>query len=103
MASVVEPESKDQSLKNRINNMYFVYMLLCQDGSYYIGSSNNIEKRLEDHLNGKGGKYTKSHKPIKLVYQESLENKSEALKREYRLKQWSRAKKETLIQSVIFP
>ncbi|MBI2309804.1 GIY-YIG nuclease family protein [Candidatus Collierbacteria bacterium] len=85
------------------NIMYFVYMLLCQDGSYYIGSSNNVEKRLKDHLNGKGGKYTKSHKPLKLVYQEALGNKSEALKREFQLKQWSRVRKEILAQSVTFP
>lgn len=103
MASVAEPESKDQFLKKLENIMYFVYMLLCQDGSYYIGSSNNVEKRLKDHLNGKGGKYTKSHKPLKLVYQEALGNKSEALKREFQLKQWSRVRKEILAQSVTFP
>ncbi len=83
--------------------MYFVYMLLCQDGSYYIGASNNVDKRLKDHLNGKGGKYTKSHKPLKLVYQQKFATKSEALKREFQLKQWSRSKKDMLIKSAIFP
>ena len=78
--------------------MWFVYILLCKDGSYYIGSSNNVDKRLRDHLNSKGGRYTRSHKTRKLVYQEELATKSEALKREAQLKKWTKAKKETLIK-----
>lgn len=79
------------------NIMWFVYILLCNDGSYYIGSSNNVDKRVKDHLDGNGGRYTRSHKPQKLVYKEVLTTKSEALKREAQLKKWSRAKKEALI------
>ncbi len=78
--------------------MWFVYILLCYDGSYYIGSSNNVAKRVKNHLSGKGGRYTRSHKPQKLVYQEEFVTKSEALKREAQLKRWSRTKKEALIQ-----
>lgn len=77
--------------------MWFVYILLCNNGSYYIGSSNNVDQRVKDHLNGKGGRFTRSHKPQKLVYTEELPNKSEALKREAQLKTWSRAKKEAII------
>jgi len=77
--------------------MYFVYILLCKDGSYYIGSSNDVEKRFKDHLDGNGGRYTRSHKPQKLVYKEELATKSEALKREAELKKWTRAKKKELI------
>jgi len=77
--------------------MWFVYILLCNNGSYYIGSSNNVDQRVKDHLNGKGGRFTRSHKPQKLVYTEELLNKSEALKREAQLKKWSHAKKETII------
>ena len=73
-------------------------MLLCQDDSYYTGSSNNIEKRFKDHISGKGARYTKSHKPIKIVYKEKFATKSEALKREAEIKSWSRKKKENLIQ-----
>lgn len=73
--------------------MWFVYVLLCSDGSLYTGSSNNPDVRFLDHKNGKGGKYTRSHKPIKRVYLEQLSSLSEALKREIQIKGWSRDKK----------
>lgn len=77
--------------------MWFVYVLLCKDKSLYTGISNNLEKRLSDHINGKGGHYTKSHKPIKLIYSEKLTTKSAALKRELEIKSWNRAKKIKLL------
>ena len=73
--------------------MWYVYVLLCEDGSLYTGSTNNLEKRFLDHKNGKGGYYTRSHKPIKLIYQEQLPTQSEALRRELEIKSWSREKK----------
>ncbi|MDO8498221.1 MAG: GIY-YIG nuclease family protein [bacterium] len=73
--------------------MWFVYVLLCEDGSFYTGISNNIEKRFADHKNGMGGYYTRSHKPIELVYSEKLPTQSDALKREMQIKSWRRAKK----------
>jgi len=73
--------------------MYYVYILLCSDGSLYTGISDNPDTRFSDHKNGKGGKYTRSHKPIKLLYTERLESKSAALKREAQIKGWSRQKK----------
>jgi putative endonuclease len=76
---------------------YFVYILLCQDDSYYTGSTNDVEKRFKDHLTGKGARYTKSHKPVKIVYREKFATKSEALKREAEIKSWPRKKKENLI------
>lgn len=78
--------------------MWFVYILLCKDGNFYIGSSNDVNKRVKEHLAGKGGRYTRSHKPIKLVYQEKISGKSEALKREAELKKWPKSKKEELIR-----
>lgn len=77
--------------------MWFTYILLCEDGSYYTGSTNNIEKRLKDHTNGKGARYTKSHKPVKIVYKERFATKSKALKREAEIKSWTRKKKKNLI------
>lgn len=77
--------------------MWFVYILLCTDGSYYTGSTNDIKKRFKDHLGGKGGKYTRSHKPKKIVYKEELATKSQALKREAEIKKFSRVKKEALV------
>lgn len=73
--------------------MWYVYVLLCDDGSLYTGSTNDIKKRFEDHRGGKGAKYTRSHKPVKVVYQEQLDSKSEALKRENEIKGWKRKEK----------
>lgn len=72
---------------------WFVYILLCEDNSLYTGSTNNLEKRFLDHQNGRGGRYTRSHKPVKLIYTEELATKSEALKREIEIKSWSRRSK----------
>ncbi len=73
--------------------MWHIYILLCEDGSLYTGYSNDVEQRFSDHKNGKGGHYTRSHKPVKLIYQETSETKSKALKRERQIKGWSREKK----------
>jgi len=73
--------------------MWFVYILLCSDKSFYTGISNDPKKRFVEHKNGKGGRYTRSHKPIKILYTEELPNKSVALKRELQIKSWSRKKK----------
>ena len=78
--------------------MYFVYILLCKDGSYYTGSTNDVEKRFKDHLEGRGARYTKSHKPVKIIYKEEFTSKSKALKREAEIKSWTRKKKENMIQ-----
>lgn len=76
---------------------YFVYMLLCQDGSFYIGSTDEVQKRFAKHQLGKGASYTRSHKPVKVVYTEELVDKSAALKREYVLKQLTHEQKAKLL------
>lgn len=73
--------------------MWFVYILLCKDGSLYTGISNNLAKRLTDHKNGKGGRYTRSHKAVRIVYSESLTGQSDALKKEMYIKGMPREKK----------
>lgn len=73
--------------------MWHIYILLCADGSLYTGSTNNLEKRLETHRSGKGGKYTRSHKPLRIIHFEKYGTKSEALKREMEIKSWTRSKK----------
>ena len=78
--------------------MWFVYVLLCQDNSFYTGASNNLQKRFIDHKNGKGGHYTKSHKPVKLIYSEQFPTHSQALKRESEIKSWNRKKKIKLLK-----
>ena len=77
--------------------MYYIYILKCSDDTYYTGYTNNIEKRFRAHNSKKGAKYTKGRTPVTLVYQESFESKTEALKREHAIKQMSRSEKEKLI------
>lgn len=74
-------------------------MLLCHDRTFYTGTSNNVEKRVATHNAGKGAKYTKIRRPVKLMYSEELANKSEALKREIAIKKLSRQQKVTLLKS----
>jgi putative endonuclease len=78
--------------------MWFVYILLCEDGSFYTGSTNNLEKRFKAHIEGKGGRYTRSHKPVKIVYRQEFKTKSEALKREIEIKSLRKNKKEQLLK-----
>ena len=76
---------------------WYVYILLCRDKSFYIGSTNNVEERFKDHLTGKGARYTKSHKPEKIIYQEKFLTKTEAIKREYELKKMTKVQKMKLV------
>lgn len=73
--------------------MWYVYILLCENQSLYTGISNNPQQRFLDHKNGKGGRYTRLHKPVSSLYTEQLPDKSAALKRERQIKGWSRKKK----------
>jgi putative endonuclease len=75
----------------------FLYIAKCKDGSYYTGITMDIEKRFALHNSGKGAKYTAARRPITLVYSESLESLSSALKRERQIKQWTRARKDALV------
>jgi putative endonuclease len=79
---------------------YSVYIVQCSDGTYYTGIAVDVEKRLKEH-NGsqKGARYTKARRPVTLVYTEELRDRSSALKREYRIKQMTRAQKMSLIGS----
>lgn len=76
----------------------YTYMLKCADNTFYIGWTNDLEKRIEAHNAGKGAKYTKPRRPVELVYYETFETKQEAMKREYAMKQLSRAEKEKLLK-----
>ncbi len=78
--------------------MWFVYILLCNDGSFYTGISNDPQKRFLDHRSGKGGRYTRLHKPVEIIHLEQLSTKSEALKRETQIKGWSREKKVRILK-----
>jgi len=78
--------------------MWFTYILRCSDESFYIGISNDVNKRFLNHKNNKGGRYTRSHNVEKVVYTEQFKTKSEAMKRESELKKLSHVEKEALIK-----
>lgn len=85
------------ALAQQQNN--YVYIVRCRDQTLYTGWTNQLEKRIEAHNAGKGAKYTKARRPVELVYFATFEHKSEALKREYQIKQLKRSEKEKLILS----
>ncbi|HHY03982.1 MAG TPA: GIY-YIG nuclease family protein [Thermoanaerobacterales bacterium] len=79
--------------------MCYVYILECADKTLYTGWTNNLEKRLETHLKGKGAKYTRCRLPVKLVYFEEYDDQVSAQKREYEIKSLSRLEKLQLIEN----
>lgn len=76
----------------------YVYILKCKDNSFYTGWTTDLSKRIQRHNLELGAKYTRSRRPVELIYFETFENKSEALKREYQIKQLTRKQKEKLIE-----
>ena len=75
-----------------------IYILRCADGSLYTGWTNDLGKRLASHQAGRGGKYTRARLPVELVYSERFDTKSEAMRREWEIKQLTRAEKLRLIE-----
>lgn len=81
-----------------MNNIYaYTYILECSNGQYYVGSTKDLEKRLQEHQAGLGGEFTRAHLPVKLIYYEEYQSVEQAFHRERQLHGWSRAKKEALI------
>ena len=78
--------------------MWFVYIIKCIDGSLYTGATTDLVRRFNEHNSGKGGRYTRSHMPEKIVFSEKCDNKIIALKREWEIKGWSREEKIKFIQ-----
>jgi len=78
--------------------MNYTYIVRCKDDSLYCGWTNNLEKRIESHNAGNGAKYTKSRRPVELVYYETFDTKEEAMSREYAIKQMTRQQKMKLIE-----
>ncbi|MFW5985202.1 MAG: GIY-YIG nuclease family protein [Halanaerobiaceae bacterium] len=79
--------------------MHYVYIVECADGTYYTGYTTEVERRIEEHNQQEGAKYTRGRTPVKLKYKEKLSDQSQALKRECAIKKLSREKKEELISS----
>ena len=85
--------------KTLFEAMNYTYILKCKDETLYTGWTNDIEKRLEAHNAGKGAKYTRSRRPVELVYLEQFETKEEAMRREYAIKHMTRRAKLGLVMS----
>ena len=82
-----------------MDTTWYLYILRCADGSLYTGITTDVERRLEEHRSGKGAKYTRGRGPLELVYQETCGIHSDALKREYAVKQLVRKDKLEMIAS----
>jgi putative endonuclease len=78
-------------------SMAWMYILECCDGSYYVGSTKSLERRLSEHQEGLGANYTSRRLPVKLVYCEEYERIDDAFYREKQVQGWRRAKREALI------
>lgn len=76
---------------------FFTYMLLCSDKSYYVGHTDDLERRLGQHETGATGGYTATRRPIQLVWFEEFPTREQAKAVEAQIKKWSRRKKEALI------
>ena len=77
---------------------FYVYILLCTDNSYYVGHTDDINKRMHEHSSGRESGYVSTRLPVKLVFLQACSGRAEAISAERKLKGWSRNKKESLIQ-----
>lgn len=79
---------------------WFVYIVSCSDGTLYTGITTDLERRIGEHNAGRAGaRYTRSRRPVRLVYREAAENRSEAARREHLIKRMSSAEKMKLVES----
>ncbi len=91
-----------KKVEKKLNNTFYTYILNCNDDTFYIGSTNNLEKRLHAHNNTKAGAhYTKIRRPVILIYKEEFKTSTEAKKRESALKKLTRTEKEKLISNML--
>lgn len=93
----ISRETEEDKAKHEAQGKYYFYVLLCNDGSFYGGFTNDLEHRLKMHNSGKGAKYTKTRRPVRMIYHEQFDDKRLALKREYWFKHHSRAWKEKFL------
>ncbi len=87
----------DANSQSPTANSWSLYIAECADGTYYTGIAKDVEKRIETHNSGKGSKYTAAHGPVRLIFQEPQGDYSTALRREYQVKNVSKARKIRLI------
>jgi putative endonuclease len=92
-AATQQSESSDEKNRSRESEGHFVYMVRCSDGSLYTGYTTDAQRRLAEHNDGKASKYTRSRRPVRLVYLEELASRGEALSREARVKRMKKEEK----------
>ncbi|MFO7926324.1 MAG: GIY-YIG nuclease family protein [Halobacteriota archaeon] len=80
------------------SDAHYVYVVECADGSLYTGYTTDIERRLAEHNAGTGAKYTRGRTPVELVYKETFEGRSAAMRREHEIKAFPRDRKERLVR-----
>lgn len=88
-------EKQSEEVQKKQN---YIYIVQCSDGTLYTGWTNHLQKRIDDHNAGKGAKYTKSRRPVNLLYYECYETKEMAMRREYEIKQMNRKEKLKLME-----
>ena len=93
------PHKKKSLGRNRTKKEWFVYILKCKDSSFYTGITNDLQRRLKMHNEGKASRYTRSRRPVKILYHEACAGRAQALMRECKIKAFSRKKKEELAAS----
>ncbi len=95
---LVSKQKQKKSRKSKIKEKpWFLYILECCDGSFYTGITNNIERRFQMHVSGRASKYTRTRRPVELLYHESCTSRVSAMVREAQVKAFTRIKKEELI------
>lgn len=91
-------EKENAGEVKRAGEAWFLYILRCQDGSFYTGITKDLEVRFNQHNLGRASRYTRTRRPVELIYQEPCAGRSEALVRECAVKALSKKQKETLVE-----
>ena len=89
---------RGDDLMSETEKKHYVYILRCADGTFYTGYTTDPERRARVHNSGKGAKYTRTRRPVTVIYTEEFDDKREAQRREYAIKQLTRSEKEQLIK-----
>lgn len=93
--------AKKKVKKGKRQDKWVLYILQCSNGAFYTGITNNVERRFKMHNEGKASKFTRTRRPVKLIYQEKCGTRIDALSREYKVKTFTRQRKKELIQGSI--
>lgn len=99
MLKGMKKKEKGSRRRRTKSEPWFLYILECSDGSFYTGITNDLSRRLKMHQDGKASRFTRTRRPVELLYHEPCRNRTEALVRECAVKSLSRRKKEELIEA----